>query len=199
MTKEYEYLKSRLVSISSTFEALMPSNPLEQSDEKIQDIIKSYILLCHAEFEKYFEDVAWNIMQQAKSKYDAKQQTSIPLLHLSLMLKKDFASKEIVANERLDKLFSNYKALIEGNHGIRKNNIDDMFAPLGIPIRNMADTYVESLESFGKKRGQIAHNVQESISTVYNFSDEKASINRLLNETIEEIDKKAELYLNENE
>ena len=80
-----------------------------------------------------------------------------------------------------------------------KTNIDDMFAPLGIPIGNMADTYVESLESFGKKRGQIAHNVQESISTVYNFSDEKASINRLLNETIEEIDKKAELYLNENE
>lgn len=194
MTKEYEYLKSRLSSISSSFDSLIPKDPLEQTDEKAQNIIKSYILLCHAEFEKYFEDVAWDIIKKAKDEFDTKQQTSLPLLNLSLMLKKEFNNNE-TANERLDKLFSNFRALIEGNHGIRKANINDMFAPLGIPINIMSDTYIESLESFGKKRGQIAHNVKESIITTYNFSDEKAMINRLLNETLEEIDKRAENFI----
>ncbi len=194
MTKEYEYLQSRLSSISISFDSLIPKDPLEQADEKAQNIIKSYILLCHAEFEKYFEDIAWNIIKKAKDEFDANQQTSIPLLHLSLMLKKDFNNNE-TANERLDKLFSNFRALIEGNHGIKKTNINDMFAPLGIPISIMSDTYVESLEAFGKKRGQIAHNVKESIITIYNFSDEKAMINRLFTETLEEVDKRAEKFI----
>lgn len=196
MTKEYEYLRSRLSSISISFDSLIPKDPLEQADENAQNIIKSYILLCHAEFEKYFEDIAISIITQAKNRFDANKQTSIPLLHLSLMLKKDFNNKE-TAEERLDKLFSNFRALIDGNHGIKKTNIDNMFAPLGIPIASMSDIYVESLEAFGKKRGQIAHNVKEAIKTTYNYSDEKKVIDTLFEETLIEIDGKAESLIGE--
>ena len=190
MTKEYEYLKTRLSSISSTFRAVLPPDPLEQASDDKQDIIKSYILLCHAEFEKYFEDIACGIIKKAKEKYDSSKETSLPLLHLALMLKKEFTTED--ASTRLDKLYSNYRALLDKNHGIKKANIDEMFAPLGIPISEMTDTYVDTLESFGKKRGQIAHNGREALTTTYNFSDEESTINRLLTETLSEIDEKAE-------
>ena len=150
MTKEYEYLKERLSSVSSTFDDLIPKDPLEQASSDKQDIIKSYILLCHAEFEKYFEDIACGIIKKAKENYDFHNETSLPLLHLALMLKKEFINED--ASERLNKLYSNYRALIAKNHGIKKANIDEMFAPLGMPISSMTVTYVESLESFGKKR-----------------------------------------------
>ena len=190
MTKEYEYLKTRLSSISSTFRAILPLDPLEQASDDKQDIIKSYILLCHAEFEKYFEDIACGIIKKAKEKYDSSKETSLPLLHLALMIKKEFATED--ASTRLDKLYSNYRALLDKNHGIKKVNIDEMFAPLGMPISEMTDTYVDTLESFGKKRGQIAHNGREALTTTYNFSDEESTINRLLTETLSEIDEKAE-------
>lgn len=190
MTNEYQHLQRRLSSISSTFEGLMPDDPLEEVSEDKQNIIKSYILLCHAEFEKYFEDIAWGIIKKAKEDYDLKNETSEPLLHLALMLKKDFVNED--AKSRLDKLFSNYRALLEKNHGIKKANIDEMFAPLGMPISSMPDTYLEALENFGKKRGQIAHNVKEALTTTYNFSIEKTAINALLNDTLSEIDKKVE-------
>ncbi len=190
MTKEYEHLKLRLSSISSTFEVLMPEDPLEEVSDDKQNLIKSYVLLCHAEFEKYFEDIAWEIIRKAKEKYDLNNEPSLPLLHLALMLKKDFVNED--ATLRLDKLFSNYRALIEKNHGIKKANIDEMFAPIGLPISTMSDTYLESLESFGKKRGQIAHNVKEALTTMYNFSNEKTNINTLLNNTLIEIDESAE-------
>ena len=189
MTKEYEYLNLRIASVSSTFEALVSDDPLEQSSNDQQDIIKSYILLCHAEFEKYFEDIACEIIKKAKEKYDLNNETSVPLLHLALMLRKDFINED--ATTRLDKLYSNYRALVEKNHGIKKTNIDEMFAPLGMPISGMSITYVESLDSFGKKRGQIAHNGREALTTIYNFFNEKASIERLLKETLTEIDEKA--------
>lgn len=190
MTNEYQHLQRRLLSISSTFEVLMPDDPLDEALEDKQNIIKSYILLCHAEFEKYFEDIALGIIKKAKEQYDSRNETSEPLLHLALMLKKDFTNED--ANARLNKLFSNYRALLDKNHGIKKANIDEMFAPLGMPTSGMSDTYLESLESFGKKRGQIAHNVKEALTTTYSFSIEKTAINALLNDTLSEIDEKAE-------
>lgn len=193
MTNEYQHLQRRLQSISSTFEVLMPDDPLDEALEDKQNIIKSYILLCHAEFEKYFEDIALGIIKKAKEQYDSNNITSEPLLHLALMLKKDFTNED--AKARLDKLFSNYRALLDKNHGIKKANIDEMFAPLGMPISGMSDTYLEALENFGKKRGQIAHNVKEALTTTYSFSNEKAAINALLNDTLNEIDGKAERLL----
>lgn len=193
MTNEYQHLQRRLQSISSTFEVLMPDDPLDETLEDKQNIIKSYILLCHAEFEQYFEDIALGIIKKAKEQYDSNNETSEPLLHLALMLKKDFTNED--AKARLDKLFSNYRALLDKNHGIKKANIDEMFAPLGMPTSSMSDTYLEALESFGKKRGQIAHNVKAALSITYSFSIEKTAINALLNDTLSEIDEKAERLL----
>lgn len=194
MTKEYNYLESRLDSIAKTFNDLVPTDPLEQANDNIQNIIKSYILLCHAEFEKYFEDIAWSVIKNAKENYDKNKQANLPLLHLVLMMKKEFKNNE-AAEDRLNKLFSNYRALIEGNHGIRKANINGLYAPIGIPISILSDTYLDLLEIFAKKRGKIAHNVKESLLTTYNYKQEKEQIDTLLSETLQEIDKKAEVLL----
>lgn len=193
MTPQYQYLHDRLLSIASTFDKLINVDPLAQVNESDQNLIKSYILLCHAEFEKYFEDIALAVIEDAKTKYDASGETSVALLNLALILKKEFNNNE-TSEDRLNKLYSNYHALIEGNHGIRKNNINELLAPIGLPVNKLSETYVAALENFGKKRGQIAHNVKEAIVSAYNYKNEKDVIARLEEETLFEIDTKVETY-----
>lgn len=148
MTKEYLYLKQRLIDIKQTFDKIINPDPTMQSES--QDIIKSYILLCHAEFEKYFEDIAINVIETAKNNYDKVGEIGLPLLSLTLMLKKDFKNES--SKERLEKLFSNYHALIDGNHGIKSKDIEEIMAPIGLDITLLSDIYIEMLNNFGKKR-----------------------------------------------
>lgn len=193
MTKQYQYLHDRLISIKSTFDKVISADPLAQDNEYDQNLIKSYILLSHAEFEKYFEDIALAVIENAKAKYDESGETSIALLNLVLILKKEFSNNED-ASFRLNKLYSNYRALIESNHGIRKTNINELLAPIGLPITKLSETYIASLDNFGKKRGQIAHNVREALILTYSYKNEKDEIARLENDTLSEVDKKVETY-----
>ncbi len=194
MTKEYEYLESRIQSITKTFEEVLPSDQLNQTDDKYQNLIKSYILLCHAEYEKYFEDLCLTIISNAKAKFDASGETSAPLLCLSLMMKKEFKNNES-ARERLNNLYSNYHTLIKANHGIKKSNIEEMLNPVSLIVESLSDVYLGSMDTFGKKRGEIAHNDSNALKTLYNFQVEKSKILDILNDTLEQIDNKAETYL----
>lgn len=194
MTDNYIYLKNRIESIADTFNALIPNDPLEQAGDEQQNLIKSYILLCHAEFEKYFEDLCLEIIRAAKTTFDTSNKTTIPLLCLSLMMKKDF-NKESSAKERLNKLYSNYHALIKNNNGIKKNDIINMLNPICLFVEEIPDLYLEKLDRFGKKRGDIAHNSQSSMQYRYNFRSEIADITIILDETLEQIDKRLETYL----
>lgn len=193
MTDNYKYLKNRIESITDTFNALIPNDPLEQEGDEHQNLIKSYILLCHAEFEKYFEDLCLEVIKTAKSTFDSSNKTTIPLLCLSLMMKKEFNKES--AKERLDKLYSNYHALIKDNNGIKKNDIIIMLNPICLFVEEISDLYLEKLDCFGKKRGDIAHNSQSSMQYRYNFRSEIADITIILDETLEQIDKRLETYL----
>lgn len=192
MTKEYNYLESRIKSITKSFEEVIPSDQLIQTDDKFQNIIKSYILLCHAEFEKYFEDVCLKIIRNAKEKFDKSGETSTPLLCLCLMMRKEFKNEP--SRERLDNLYSNYHALIQANHGIKKANIKEMLNPVSLISEDLSELYLESMEAFGKKRGEIAHNASNALKSLYNFQIEKNEIHNILSMTLEQIDNKAETY-----
>lgn len=193
MTKEYGYLVRQIQSITKAFEEVVSCEPLNQTDDKNQVLIKSYILLCHAEFEKYFEDVCLEIIRSAKEKFDKTGETSTPLLCLSLMMKKEFNNESQI--ERLNHLYSNYHTLINANHGIKKSNIKEMLNPVSLVYDNVSELYLEKMETFGKKRGEIAHNSKNALKISYNFILEKQIIQDMLKDTLNEIDSKLETYL----
>lgn len=193
MTKEYGYLSSQIKSITKTFEEVISPDPLDQTDDKNQNLIKSYILLCHAGFEKYFEDVCLAIIRNAKEKFDKTGETSTPLLCLSLMMRKEFKNESL--EERLRRLYSNYNALIQANHGIKKSNIKEMLEPVSLIYESLSELYLENMETFGKKRGEIAHNSIKSLTVSYNFKLENQKIQDILKDTLNELDCKLETYL----
>lgn len=204
MTKEFQHLENRIKEINLTFDTLLSSvDPLDQGVPKYQDIIKSYILLCHAEFEQYFEDVSKSVITQSMELYNTKQEIAKPLLYLVLMSDKSFSkdsekssnedkpinySNIVLPENRLKKIYSNYHSLLSQNHGIKKDNLFKMLTPIGVDILSLPETYIDQMESFGKKRGAIAHNGVQAISTNYNYSNEQKQIKILLDDTLKSVD-----------
>ncbi len=188
MTKEFKLLRKRIIEIISNFSNLIEKYPKEINN-KNQDLIKSFILLCHAEVENYFESVCIKIISKSKAMYDDKKIVTKPLLSLSVMSDKTFEEKDknfSTSQQRLDKLYSNYFATIKNNNGIKEDNLKKFLPHIGIDMESVDDVLLSQLTAYGEKRGQTAHTTKR---TIRRFKDEITSINSLV-DGLEDLDKK---------
>lgn len=159
----------------------------EEDDIKTQDLIKSFILLCHAEFENYFESICKRIIANSKATYDKNNILLPSLLSLSLMSVRNFDKKDRnypTTKSRLDKLYSNYIATIQNNNGIKEENLSNLLPMIGIDMSTIDATFLAQLTAFGRKRGQVAHSVSNS---VLSFKNECRDIDYIISE-LKELD-----------
>lgn len=188
MTTEFNLLRKRVNEIIQNFSDLIDTYPKE-INTKNQDLIKSFILLCHAELENYFETICIKIISKSKALYDDKSIVTKPLFSLSIMSEKNFdeKNKNFTTNQaRLDKLYSNYFANIKNNNGIKEENLKKILPHIGIDMDSVDDVLLSQLTAYGVKRGQTAHSTKKVIR---GFKDEVASIDSLL-KNLEDLDKK---------
>ena len=80
-------------------------------------------------------------------------------------LKTDYLKKltetnenQLTANNRIDKILTSFKSLIDKNNGIRKENILKLVIPLGVDYSSIDPTWLTTIDSYGSSRGQVAHN-----------------------------------------
>lgn len=172
MTNEYLELLHRIEEISSNFSSLLDNDPTMQSDRKSQDIIRGYIMLCHAEFEKYFE----SIVRVAINKVKVVVNNNATIFN---------ENNTITLNNLLITIVEK----IEANNGIKIDNLKKIFAPVGFDTAQIDDVYISKISEFAKKRGEIAHNGRPLLCSLLSFSQEKNNINWLVKETENEIDK----------
>lgn len=165
MTTYFIQLDKRIREIGVNLQSLLPPDPLTHNDSKSQDIIKAYILLCHAEFEQYFESIVQSGLTMIESQIDS----------ISLYNTKQKDALHYSCNSS--------KSIIENNNGIKWSNIKKMFPIIGFDISAIDDIYTTKLNEFGNKRGLVAHNGSTGISTCLSFSDEKGKVEWLVNET----------------
>jgi len=83
--------------------------------------------------------------------------------------------------ERIKRTVSNFIARLKSNHGIRQDDIRSILLPIGFENSELDQTWLLSMDSFGEKRGAIAHSsaqVQQPLdpATMSN------TVNHLLNE-----------------
>lgn len=179
MTKEYKSLKNRLNQINNEFNSLLI--PYKRKNSNIyQDLVKSYILLCHAEFENYIEERCKVIVSRSKSKFDTTGIVTKSLLSLSTMSSKVFEEKDKqyqTLASRIDKFYSNYFAAIEANNGIKRKDLKNLLPHIGIDYETIDETLLSQLDSFGTTRGQVAH---KTIREVRDFKDVQQIVQSLL-------------------
>lgn len=173
--------------------------PAERIDgnytKKESDLIKSYLLLVHAEIESYFEDRVMEKVDSAFSKWTLTRKRSTCLKSVLAFSGNDLSYEHIRKSDsndiefRMNKAVNHFKSIINKNNGVKQNDILKLFIPVGIELNELDGTWLNVMESFGSTRGNIAHNSLR----VHIQIDRNTEKNRINNQIIPEIERLDEL------
>jgi len=186
MSRRLKQLTTRLSFLENN---ILPSERVDGNyTKKEQDLIRSFVLLTHAEIEAYLEDVAKTRVTKSLSDWNSSRVKSnciksvVSFVGHDLKFENDLNSNNI--QYRVNKTVAHYmSAVVDKNHGIKEKNILKVLLPLGIEINELDQTWLSVMESFGSTRGLIAHssfNVQTSI-------DRNTELNRIKNQILPEL------------
>lgn len=179
---------------------MLPENfsPTGTYDEKQLDLAKGYILLAHAEFESYIEEVSKDIIIKTVKKWKKSNKPSHTLLsflccyHSSWSLNDEMANEEIVkisksrvnvkesTDEIIDIALKQYIQKVKDNHGIKENNFKSLVLPTGINIDDLDASLIVAMDTFGSDRGEVAHLSKKRVKTLINPEDEYNKVNAIL-------------------
>lgn len=134
--------------------------------------LKSYIFLSHAAFEEYLESVTISALRRARRLMLADGRASKLIVsavsHYRINTKGIWplvAAKPSVI-DALDKLaeqaINEHIAAVYENHGIKTKDQNNLCLPLGISVHAFDHVLSQNLNSFGEKRGKIAHGFRMS-------------------------------------
>jgi hypothetical protein len=159
-----------------------------------QDLIRSFVLLVHAEIEAYFEDVAKEKVRKALSSWTANRKKSSCLKAVLAYSGNELSyetAKKVDSNNiafRLNKAVNHFVSLIQKNHGVKENNLLSILIPLGIELSEIDPVWLSTMDAFGSLRGTIAHN-STSVHTLIDRNTEVQRINTQILPEVQRLDR----------
>lgn len=180
-TKQYRELKRRIDYLIC--HNLPSSNPSGYYTKKQQDEIRSFLVLSHAEFEYYFEDVGKQTAKQALDRWLADHNhKSKVLLYLASFIESTERIKQADTSEKKIKaIVGHYFETLSKNNGIKKDNLIKILCPIGVEQDQIDNTWLNTITSYGSSRGEIAHTSARTHS-LRDPSDILNDVNYLLTE-----------------
>lgn len=177
---QYRSLCSRINKLEELY---LPTHdePLHKYTKREEDDIRAYSLLVHAELESYFETMSQAKAQKALSLWRKNHKYhSHVLLSLSCFVEQTQKVKDEKTLElKLRKIVGVFCETIKNNNGIKEQNIKNLLLPIGIEEKDLDSTWLNTLNSFGATRGQIAH-TGASVTKVPNHDDIKNDVKHIL-------------------
>lgn len=134
-----------------------------------QSMARAYDLLVHAEIEYYFEQVASEVVKKAYEKWQSNKKPSHVLMSITTFMDIDERIPEKVSKGKINKneegiienrmelYVKKYMNIIKANNGVKEINLLKILLPLGIHLNDIDNTFLLSIDSFGYKRGIVAH------------------------------------------
>jgi RiboL-PSP-HEPN len=130
--------------------------------------LRSYVLLCHSVIEEYVEDLGLDVALTSRKKFldeGVITKSLVGLVTAKVLdeVKKEKAkskiSADLVKNLQVfsEESFNQYRIEIMSNHGIKPENLSNVFVPIGFDPQQIDLSLVNALKSLGEKRGGIAH------------------------------------------
>lgn len=151
----FQELLARAATLEATFlnfptkDSIIPSN---------QDKIRAFILLMHSEFEFYFEQLADQIKTiVAAPALSTKDYSRIPTDMYIYPHAVVECEKEFNYGRRGEKVLQRYESRITKNNGIKERDILSLLLPLGVDYNALTTIMLNTLDSYGDKRGLFAH------------------------------------------
>ncbi|PXY00836.1 hypothetical protein DF185_13125 [Marinifilum breve] len=190
-SRRYNQLQSRIIFLENN---ILPDVKINGNyTKKESDLIRSYVLLVHAEIESYFEDIAKLKIQKALQDWRSDRKKSNCLLAVMSFCSEEINWERISKEEkskfdfRVNKTVRHFIDKLDSNHGIKSKNICNILLPIGIEISQLDDVWLGTMDSFGSKRGLFAHSAIQTQSQI-DLVVEKNNININILPEIEIID-----------
>lgn len=180
-SRRFKQLEKRIQIIDQQF--LPTIRPAADYTQEEQDNTRAYLLLIHAEIESFLEDIAEDKAKKALNKWVSKRTKSNTLLSLASFteLNDGKLTDKYDLEERLKRTVSNFIARLKNNHGIKQDNIRSILLPIGFESSEIDQTWLLSMDSFGDKRGDIAHSSAQ-VQQPLDPATMSSTVNQLLNE-----------------
>lgn len=204
-SERFAILKTRVTELR---EHLLPEvfSDIGEYTSKEQDMAKGFRLLSHAEFESYLEDISKEIVLESIRKWKNDKQPSMTMIsflaayHSSWSVSDEAHNDEIIElakgrtnpqkslTEAVEIASQQFMKKVSSNHGVKAKNFKTLIFPTGLDTSNISDDLYIQLDSFGSKRGDIAHK-SAKVTIEINPKDELNMVNQLLH-ALEELDEK---------
>jgi hypothetical protein len=182
----FNQLKRRIARLERN---LLPAKFTAPYTQRELDQGRAYLLLVRAELEAYFEDRARSIVEAAFKRWQRHRRAPSVLLCLLSFHKQDKPTAQMMKevqlgirahpDEPLFKARQAYHQLLSKNHGIREANILEMLLPIGVKGTGLDAALIGTLDSFGQRRGKIAHTAAK-IQTALDPAGEVSTINNII-------------------
>lgn len=174
-TREYQYLKRRIRELERHFDFNQSINGITKLQS---DRLRGLRLLCHAEFEDYFESIALKLLERGVKKWERRQVANYNLA--SLLIEHNRIEINGSIETKLYKIVADYRNIVKNNHGIKGDNIKKLYQPLGYRTEDFDALFLSTLESYGKERGEIAHMSIKHTQQLLDKNDEYNKIEEIL-------------------
>ncbi|WP_339856674.1 HEPN domain-containing protein [Pseudohongiella acticola] len=195
LSNRFKELRRRLTELRNH---MLPSSFSATGDytERQQDRARGYRLLAHAEFESYLEDVSREVITRAVREWKRnKRPTQIIVsflasFHSSWSVSDELNNEQIIelakkrnikdsVDEIINLAQNQFARKLKDNHGVKDKNFKTLILPTGVDISALDPTWLTSLDSFGAKRGEVAHNTKRVQGSI-NPRDEYDLVRNLL-------------------
>ncbi|MFJ6096612.1 hypothetical protein [Williamsia muralis] len=180
--------------ITALRRSLLPSSfsPTGSYAPRLHERAKAFRLLAHAEFESYLESIVLDLVQERVNAWISSGKLSITLAALlayadsepakmtSLLTPPQKVSPAL--NDRIIAARNSFNSLVRTqNHGIREMNVLKLVLPTGLDPASLDMTWLASLDSWAKDRGDIAHNTHTRVRALIDPGKELRDARMILN------------------
>jgi hypothetical protein len=164
----FRELERRLKKLRNRF---LPAefSPTGDYSELQLDRARGYRLLAHAEIEAFLEEKCKNAANSTLTQFRADGRPKLMLLNI---LSFHLTQKPQLSEQQIKDIFARrtkhsetaathavtaYNYVLVTNNGIKEANLLRMILPLGLNPADIDPTWVNTLDTFGSNRGQVAH------------------------------------------
>jgi len=196
-TQRYRQLKSELRRLRSNFLPRTFDPTGVYSDRKL-DRARAFRILAHAEIEFFIEKIALDVVEREYQNWLHAKKPSYVLICLMASCKvgwQDTETEELELhridppkikrdddsiNEIIERAVQQYRDIVEENNGIKTQNLKRLLMPLGIALSDLDQTWLNNMNSFGGRRGFIAHTSRLGITNPPDPKTERDAVDMLI-------------------
>jgi hypothetical protein len=187
-SKRFHDLKKRLSELRKHF---LPRrfSPIGSYSDRQLDMARAYRLLAHAEIESFVEDISRTVVMAKIGAWKKSRKPSDVIICFLASYHSGWNQKvegellqdliasgtqvkaKDTAEEAVDMAMKQYIAHINSNNGVRQDNLQKLFTPLGVRFSDLDSSWLVNIDDFGKLRGDIAHKTVSLVRAIDPYSE----------------------------